>query len=54
MEEVCHNCKSKDIFFDGELYKCIRCRYQWVPEVFLFPIPMEMTENERAKDKKED
>ena len=32
MGEICHNCKSEDTFFDGELYQCIHCRYMWVPE----------------------
>lgn len=32
MEEICHNCKSKDIFFDGELCQCLNCHYMWVPK----------------------
>ena len=32
MGEICHNCKSEDTFFDGELYQCIHFRYMWVPE----------------------
>lgn len=33
MEETCHNCNSKDIFFDGELCRCLNCHYMWVPKV---------------------
>ncbi len=32
MSEICHNCKSEDTFFDGEVYQCMNCSYMWVSE----------------------
>ena len=30
MEEKCPNCKSENVFFNGTLYTCISCQYEWV------------------------
>ena len=30
MENKCPNCGSESTFFNGTLYVCIKCQYEWV------------------------
>lgn len=52
MEVTCHHCKSKDVFFDGELYQCMHCTYMWMPEITLEEYKSKVSEQIIEKQKR--
>ena len=49
MNDKCPNCKSSNIYFNGTLYVCINCQYEWVGI-----IPKGMSEDDTKKRMKEE